>query len=226
MNTDTEAETAARELLHTAAERVHGRADLFDRVQAEIRGRRRRRRLAAAGTLAVLAAASVLGVGAGVLSVLPGSSATASSAASGAAPPLSCPSAGPTAAGLRSTQSGVSGYLVPGSPVAGIVCTFTVRAAADGAPSATLTDTRRLSGPRLADVASALQQPVSQYAFSCPAQSQSEELYLDFRYAQGPDVAVLVSLGCPNLTNGTLAGTFDPEGSLPPALETLLPATG
>jgi hypothetical protein len=216
MTIDTDEETAARELLRAAAEHIHGRVDLFAQVRSRIR--RRRRRLTAAGALAAVA---VLGTGAAVLHSLPGTPVAASSSA--AAPLPACPSTAP--ADVHSTRPGVADYLVPGSPIEAVACTFSVDKSTGTTPT-TPTRVHGLSGTALNDVVAALQQPVSQYAFRCPAHTGPQELYLAFRYSQGPDVAVLISLSCPNLTNGDLTGTFNPEGSLPPALDDLLSTAG
>ncbi len=215
MNSDIQAENAARDLLRAGADHVHGSADLFDRVRIRT-ARRRRRRATAGGVLAVVAA-----VGAVTAALHAGPASPGTDAAAGPVPVAapSCPSAVPGT--VRSTRPGVGTSLVPGTPVVGLACAFSAtNGPVRGAEGVVLT------GSRLGTIVAALQQPLAQRALRCPAQAQQRQIYLDFRYPQGPDVAVLITPDCPYLSNGTLSGTPTPLGTLPAPLAALTGRTG
>lgn len=217
MNSDVQAENAARDLLRGAAEGVHGRADLFALVQVGAARRRRRRRVAAGGVLSVIA---VVGAVTAVLQELPGTSDAVAIAGSVPARPLACPSTAPSQ--VDSTRPGVTGHLVPGTPTAGLACSYDYPKQLDGGTAPTgVSGSLPLTGSRLNDVVAALRQPLARYPDRCPAQAEQQKLYLDFRYPQGPDVTVLISLDCRDLTNGPLSGTFNAEGTLPAAVAAL-----
>jgi hypothetical protein len=246
---DAQQEAQMRALLHDAVDCVSARGDLFDRVR--VGAARRRRSHVAGGALAV---AAVVGIGVGgaftfgspgasnrvtvspvvtpppldLATVSPGVSSQAQGPGTAA---LSCP-ATITVAPMPSGRAGTDHTMVPGTPVEALVCTFSVTQ--PNSPTArtaasTLLGSRMLTGSPLQAVASVLEKPVVA-TIPCPLVLHYDEVLLEFRYVQGPDVAVTFSAGCPNVYNGTLAGALitTPTGaydsvSLPAALAALLP---
>ncbi|TKA01980.1 hypothetical protein [Actinacidiphila oryziradicis] len=215
MNTPSH-EDEIRSLLHHEVEGVHASADLDARV---FRGARRVRRVKA-GTIGAMA---LLAMGGLLLVALPKAQ-TSTEATVRAAPPH-CPTSIPVGSVTPSHREGADRTLVPGTPTAAVACTYQVSTASDGTPQATLVTSKapvQLTGATLNGVVAALNQPVHGYAFRCPSARSYRELMLRFDYGAGPQVTVVANLHCPGLSNGTLSGAFNPQGTLPPALTALI----
>jgi hypothetical protein len=202
-----------RTLLRHEVADIRASADLDARVR---RSARRRLRLRAC----LVGASALLAVGCVLLTGLPAGDGSGGETTVQAAGALTCPA---KAAPLRPTgRAGTDRVLVPGTPTAAVACTY------DGgnAEPATLARGRKpipLTGAALTRVIAALDQPVHPYAFRCLSDARSLVLMLRFVYPSGPPLVVEVHRVCPMLTNGTVSGAFNHQGTLPGAVTALFP---
>lgn len=135
---------------------------------------------------------------------------------------LTCPRTMPDAGMLLSNHPGMDTSLVPGQPHSALACTYN-ETWLSGAqkPTTQLTSTTPVAGARLTALVTALRTPISPYPLRCPFASATQELFLEFGYADGGPVDVEIALACPSLTNGVLTGSPSSGGALPNAVTVL-----
>lgn len=205
-------------LLHDAVDTVGASDDLFDRVRL---GAARRRHSRIAGGALVVAAAVGIGVGGALALNHPGTTSQALPATSG---PLVCPAALPADTQMPSGHAGTDRTLVPGTPIKAVVCAYDVNRPSYPNPmTSSFLSSQPLTGTALQAVVSTLQGATSPYPISCPLAERYYAIYLEFRYAQGPDVAVTFSVQCPAYWNGTIFREFAGPVMIPPTLADLVP---
>lgn len=212
MTTPTPEDEIRMLLEHEVAD-IHASADLDARVRSGARRRRRLRR-GLVGTSALLAVGG---------SLLAGLSSGGGSGATVAVPPteaLACPAA-TTVVPNPSGRAGTDRVLVPGSPTAGVACTYETETAAGTATLVASHGPIALTGAALGRVVAALDQPVRPYPFRCLPNARYRVLMLQFAYPSGPPLVVAVPRICPGLNNGALSGAFNPQGTLPTVLTAL-----
>ena len=187
--------------------------EMLGRARANRRGARFR----TSGT-GLVAVVCVVGIAWGAVAVWGGRPKSQAEPAAAGPPPPACAPSWTDPSALPAGRDGADRALLPGEPVIGTACQYR---------SDALVGTRPLTGSELRDVVDALHRATVTASFRCPYVAGRDGVVLEFAYGSGPDVGIELSEQCPGLTNGALAQVaFNAQGTVPPVLFKLLPASG